>query len=450
LDTDSTSFEVFLIVILVLANAVFAMSEIAIVSSRKVRLEKKAEKGSRGAKAALAMANESTQMLSTMQAGISIIGIFTGAFSGATIAHRLAVELKAIPTIAPYSEGLSLVLVVSVITYLTLIIGELVPKKIALANPEPIAAALAVPMQVFAKCAAPLIKLLSGSTELVVKILGIKESAEPPVTEDEVKNMLEQGAQCGTFEKAEQDMVERIFRLSDMRVSALMTPRTQVDWLDIEDTSEQNLSLLLATNFSRFPVARGSLDEVIGVAYTKDLLAKKLKGLPLQMEGAVRDPLCVPKNIKAFKVLEMFKQTGVHMAFVIDEYGGFLGLVTINDILEHIVGDIPSLHEGEDPEIIQREDGSWLLDGMVTCEELKELFNTQELPGEDDYQTLGGFIFSYIGYIPQAGEHFVWNNLRFEVLDMDGARIDKVLVYPIENSDAADEKASEEQKQALI
>ncbi|MCE5286983.1 MAG: hemolysin family protein [Pelosinus sp.] len=449
MDTDSTSLEFFLIFILVLANAVFAMSEIAIVSSRKVRLEKKAEKGSRGAKAALAMANEPTQMLSTMQAGISIIGIFTGAFSGATIAHRLAAQLKAIPAIAPYSEGLSLVLVVSIITYLTLIIGELVPKKIALANPEPIAARLAVPMQLFAKCAAPLIKILSGSTELVVKILGIKESAEPLVTEDEVKNMLEQGAQCGTFEKAEQDMVERIFSLSDMRVSALMTPRTQVDWLDIEDTNEQNLALLLEMNYSRFPVAKGSLDEVIGVVYTKDLLARKLKGLSLQIEGVVREPLCVPKNIKAFKVLEMFKQTGIHMAFVIDEYGGFLGLVTINDILEHIVGDIPSLHAGEEPEIVQRDDGSWLLDGMVSVEQLKELFNMEELPGEDDYQTLGGFIFSYIGYIPQTGEHFVWKNLRFEVMDMDGARIDRVLVYPMEKPAAAQNDSEAPQQQSM-
>lgn len=435
MDTDSMSLEIFLLIILVLANALFAMSEIAIVSSRKVRLEKRAEKGSSGAKAALAMANEPTQMLSTMQAGISIIGIFTGAFSGITIAQRLAAELKAIPVIAPFSEALSLVLVVSVITYISLIIGELVPKKIALANPEPIAATLAVPMQFFAKCASPLITLLSASTELVIKILRIKESIEPLVTEDEVKNMLEQGAQCGTFEKAEQDMVERIFRLSDMRVSALMTPRTQVDWLDIEDTNEQNLSLLLETNYSRFPVARGSLDEVIGVVYTKDLLANRLNGHPLQIEGAVRDPLCVPKNIKAFKVLEMFKQTGMHMAFVIDEYGGFLGLVTINDILEHIVGDIPSLHQGEEPEIITRDDGSWLLDGMVSTEEIKKLFAIEQLPGEDDYQTLGGFIFSYIGYIPQSGEHFVWEGLRFEVIDMDGARIDKVLVYPLEESE---------------
>ena len=434
MDTDSIGLEITLIIILIIANGVFALSEIAIVSSRKVRLEKRAEAGSRGAKAALELANSPTQLLSTVQIGITLIGIFTGAFGGATLAKALAVYLKSIPLLAAYSDAASLFIVVSGITYLSLIIGELVPKKIALSNPEPIAAFIAIPMGFFSRITAPIVWVLSKSTEGMLALLRVKESSEPPVTEDEIKVLMEQGGEHGVFERAEMDMVERIFQLGDMRVNALMTPRTQVDWLDIEDTAEQNYRVLVESGHSRFPIAKGSLDDIVGVIYTKDLVAKGAMSENLELEDSIRNPLYVPKSMKAIKVLEMFKQTGMHIAFVIDEYGGFLGLLTIKDILEQVVGDLPSIHEHYDPDIVEREDGSWLVDGMLPIDDLKELFDLEELPGEDkdNFQTLGGFITSYLGYIPTAAEVFEWNGLRFEIMDMDRIRVDKVLVSKIE------------------
>ena len=434
MDTDSIGLEITLIIILIIANGVFALSEIAIVSSRKVRLEKRAEAGSRGAKAALELANSPTQLLSTVQIGITLIGIFTGAFGGATLAKALAVYLKSIPLLAAYSDAASLFIVVSGITYLSLIIGELVPKKIALSNPEPIAAFIAIPMGFFSRITAPIVWVLSKSTEAMLALLRVKESSEPPVTEDEIKVLMEQGGEHGVFERAEMDMVERIFQLGDMRVNALMTPRTQVDWLDIEDTAEQNYRVLVESGHSRFPIAKGSLDDIVGVIYTKDLVAKGAMSENLELEDSIRNPLYVPKSMKAIKVLEMFKQTGMHIAFVIDEYGGFLGLLTIKDILEQVVGDLPSIHEHYDPDIVEREVGSWLVDGMLPIDDLKELFDLEELPGEDkdNFQTLGGFITSYLGYIPTAAEVFEWNGLRFEIVDMDRIRVDKVLVSKIE------------------
>jgi putative hemolysin len=415
---------------MIFANGLFAMSEIAIVSSRKARLESRAAEGSKGARAALELANEPTQMLSTVQIGITLIGILTGAFGGATLSTALSKVLKTIPLLAPQSDVLALAIVVAGITYLSLVVGELVPKKMALNNPETIACMVAIPMRFFAKLAMPLVHLLSVSTEMALKLLRVKKPDEPPVTEEEVKDLIAEGTKYGTFEETERDMVEKIFRLGDLKISWLMTPRTQVAWLDTEDTEENNLQVLVESGHSRFPVARGSLDDLLGVVYTKDLLASRLSCQALDVEGAVRAPLYVPKSMKVFKVLEMFKESGTHIAFVIDEYGGLLGIVTLNDIMSEIVGDIEFADAQEEPEIIRREDGTWLLDGMLAIDELKDLFDLDELPGEerDHFQTLGGFILSYLGHIPAAAEYFEWNGLRFEVLDMDRVRIDKVLV----------------------
>lgn len=434
MDTDSISLEIALIIVLIIANGIFAMSEIAIVSSRKARLERLAAEGDSGARVALELANDPTQLLSTVQVGITLIGIFTGAFGGITLAKALAVYLQLVPWLAAHSEGISLAIVVSAITYLSLIVGELVPKKMALTNPEAIAATIAVPMKFFAAITLPIINLLTVSTEFVLRLLRVKAPSEPPVTEDEIKILIEQGTQYGTFERAEQDMVERIFRLGDMRVSAIMTPRMQIDWLDIEDPSEENFKILVESNHSRFPVARESLDDIIGVVYTKDLISKGLVSQSIDLEAVIRNPLYVPKSMRAFKLLEMFQQSGMHIAFVMDEYGGCLGLVTINDVLEQVVGDMPSIHEFAEPEIVIREDGSWLLDGMLPVDELKDLFELDELPGEEreSYQTLGGFVVSFLGHIPTVAEYFEWSGLRFEVVDMDRIRVDKVLVVRLE------------------
>jgi len=443
LDTRSIGSQLALIFILILVNGLLAMTEMAIVSSRKTRLEKLANDGDSGAQAALQLAEEPNQLLSTIQVGITLIGIFNGAFGGATLSKELAEYMRTVPVLAPYSDALSLALVVTVITYLSLILGELVPKRLALNNPEPIAARVARPMRMFARLAAPVVYLLSASTDLVLRLLRVRPSTEPPVTEEEINILIGQGMEAGTFEKAEQDMVQRIFRLGDQRVDDLMTPRTQMVWLDTEDPVQSTIKIITESAHSRFPVARGGLDDLVGIVYTRDLLSDNLVGLVcsgthppdlanslIDLEKCVRAPLYVPKTMRAFQVLELFKQSGRHEALVLDEYGGILGFVTLHDVLEEIVGDMPLMDESDEPLAVQREDGSWLLDGMLPIDEFKELFHIDELPEEDDddYRTLGGFATSFLGHIPLAAETFTWRTLKFEIVDMDRVRVDKVLV----------------------
>lgn len=430
MDTASISTEIIIILILILANGLFAMTEMSIVSSRKSRLENMAANGSKGAQVAIKMAEEPTPLLSAVQIGITLIGILTGAFGGAKLSSYLAAILNTIPLLRGYSDAISLAVVVGIITYLSLIIGELVPKKLALNNPEPIAAAIARPMSAFVCINRPLVHLLSISTAMVMKLLRVKPPEEPPVTEEEVRGLIGQGAQYGVFEKAEREMVEKIFILSDMRVGALMTPRTQMKWLDLEDNDQYNLRIIRNTNHLFFPIARGNLDDIVGVVYSNEILASYIPGRPLRLEQASRQPLYIPKNTPALKVLEKFKETGIYVALVVDEYGGISGLISLYDIAEHIVGEMPHLGEDEDPDIITREDGSWLVDGMLSAEELKELLDVSHFPSEERgyFQTLGGFIVSYLGHIPNTSEKFDWNGFTFEIVDMDKARVDKVLI----------------------
>jgi putative hemolysin len=428
------TFEMLFVFLLILANGLFAMAEIAIVASRKVRLQQRANEGDLRARAALELAETPNRFLSTVQIGITLIGILAGAYGGATIAHELAAQLERISFLAPYSHAISLGVVVLGIAYLSLILGELVPKRLALSNPERIACAVATPMRLLAVLAFPAVRLLSLSTEVVLRLLGVQPTAESPVTEEEIKVLIEQGTQAGVFEAAEQDMVERVFRLGDRHVGVLMTPRTEIVWLDVEDSSEEIQHRITSTVHSRFLVAQGALDQVLGIVHAKDLLARSLEGQPFDLKACLRQPLFVPESMRALKVLELFKQSGTHLALVVDEYGGIEGLVTLNDILEAIVGDLPSIDEPAEPPVVQREDGSWLLDGMLPVDEIKELFQLAQLPGEEagTYQTLGGMVMSHLGRIPSAADHFEWAGLRFEVMDMDGHRVDKVLVAPVE------------------
>jgi putative hemolysin len=429
---SSITFEILIILVLIIANGVFSMSEMAIVSARKVRLQHQANQGDAKARAALELAVAPNRFLSTVQVGISLIGILTGAFGGATLADKLALYLRPIPGLAPYSQVIAFAIVVLTITYLSLIIGELVPKRLALNNPERIAAAVAIPMRMVEAIASPVVHLLSASTDLVLRVLGIGPSTEPQVTEEEIKVLIEQGTEAGTFEEAEQDMVERVFRLGDRPVNALMTPRPDIVWLDLEDSAEENRNKMMDSAHSRFPVCQGGLDNVLGVMPVTDLLARSLAGEPLDLTVSLRQPVFVPESTRGLKVLELFKQTGTHMALVVDEYGVIQGLVTLNDILVEIVGDVPSDDELEEPQAVQREDGSWLLDGMLPVDEFFELFEIDELRGEHQgsYQTLGGFVMTHLGRIPIAADHFEWEGMRFEVMDMDGNRVDKVLVMP--------------------
>ena len=429
---SSITIEILTILVLIIVNGVFSMSEMAIISARKVRLQHQANQGDTKARAALELAEAPNRFLSTVQVGISLIGILTGAFGGATLADKLASYLRLIPGLAAYSQPIAFAIVVLTITYLSLIIGELVPKRLALNNPERIAANVAIPMRMVEAIASPVVHLLSASTDLVLRVLGIGPSTEPQVTEEEIKVLIEQGTEAGTFEEAEQDMLERVFRLGDRPVNALMTPRPDIVWLDLEDSAEENRQKMMESAHSRFPVCQGGLDNVLGVLHVTDLLGRSLSGQALDLTVSLRQPVFVPESTSGLKVLELFKKTGIHMALVVDEYGVVQGVVTLNDILVEIVGDVSSADELENPQAVQREDGSWLLDGMLPVDEFFELFDIDELPGEHrgSYQTLGGFVMTHLGRIPAAAEHFEWEGMRFEVMDMDGNRVDKVLVMP--------------------
>ncbi|BAY76614.1 putative hemolysin [Nostoc linckia NIES-25] len=432
---SSITFEILIILVLIIANGIFSMSEMAIVSARKVRLQQLANQGDAKARVALKLAESPNNFLSTIQVGISLIGILTGAFGGATIANRLAVYVRLVPVLAPYSEPVSFGIVVLIITYLSLIIGELVPKRLALNNPEGIAAFVAIPMRALSAIASPMVHLLSASTDMVLRVLGVTQSTEPQVTEEEIKILIEQGTEAGTFEEAEQDMVERVFRLGDRPVSYLMTPRPDIVWLDLDDTAEENRQKMVDSAYSRYPVCQGGLDNVLGVIPVTDLLARSFRGEQLDLTVGLRQPVFVPESTRGLKVLELFKQTVTHMALVVDEYGVIQGLVTLNDIMSEIVGDVPSTDGQDQPQAVQREDGSWLLDGMLPVEEFLELFEMEEWESEErgSYQTLGGFVITHLGRIPTAADHFEWEGMRIEVMDMDGNRVDKVLVVPSAN-----------------
>jgi putative hemolysin len=423
--------ELGVIFLLMFLNGLFAMSEIAILSARKLRLEQLSTRGNKGAKTALNLANNPNQILSTTQIGITLIGIFAGAYSGANLSTRLAVPLHQIPVLSPYSDAIALSLVVISLSYLSLVIGELVPKRFALTDPEVIASRVAAPLQSLAKVMAPIVHVLSFSTNLILRLLGIKTTdTNPTVTEEEIKILFKQGKEAGMFEEAEHSMVEEVLKLGDRKVRTLMTPRPEILWLDLEDPTEINRDKIIRSNHTRFPVCQGSLDEVLGIIQVTHLLADCLTGKDFELTSQLRPPLFIPESTRGLKVLEFFQQTDSHIALVVDEYGVIQGLVTITDILEAIVGDVPSSSPDDIPQILEREDGSWLIDGIVSIDELKELLAIAELPHESqgNFHTVGGFIVTYLGKIPIATDHFNWRNLRFEVMDMDGNRVDKILV----------------------
>jgi putative hemolysin len=365
-----------------------------------------------------------------VQIGITLVGILAGAFAGCALTEWTAGRLSAFPVIAPYSRSLALGIVVLAITYLSVIMGELVPKRLALGHPESIAMFMAPPMRLLLTVCAPLVHLLGMSTDLVFRIFGKRFDDQTSVTEDEIRTLVRQGTAAGVFEESEQDMVEAVFQLSDKSARALMTPRTQIVWLDVNDSTERIRAKLADSGHSRFPVCTGSLDNVIGVAQAKDLLASFLSGQKIDPQASMQQPAFVPRSMPALQVLDHIKQSGSHIVLVVDEYGGIEGLLTHHDMLEAIAGDMPLGKTPMTPKSLQRKDGSWLLDGMLSVDEFKEIFNLENLPGEkkDTFQTLGGFIFTQMGRVPSESDQFEWNGLRFEVVDMDGKRIDKVLV----------------------
>lgn len=422
----------FLIILgLLTMNGVFALAEIAVVSSRKTRLKAMAEEGSVNAQAALDLTTDPTRFLSTVQIGITLVGIFAGAFGGATIAERLGAWVAGFPTLAPYSELIGIVIVVTVLTFLSLVIGELVPKRIALANPERHALLVARPMAFLSRIASPAVWLLSLSTNLVVRSFGLAKEQEPPPSDEEVAQLIEQGTSAGVFHRAERAMVEGVLQLDERRVTDLMTRRTKIVWLNIADSDEVNWRKIVTSGHSHFPVYEGTRDTVIGLVSVKALWANAAFGLPNNLRDHLTKPLIVPESITAIQLLDNFKKTGKHLALVCDEFGSVQGLVTLIDVMEAIVGDLPEPGDRRDPEAHKRDDGSWLVDASMPCEAARDLLFLPDLPGEsENFETIGGFVLGRLGHLPSPGEFFEWQGWRFEIVDMDRQRIDKILIRP--------------------
>jgi putative hemolysin len=444
---NSITLQVLLIILLTLANGVLAMSEIAIVYSRKARLRQYAASGDGRAQAALDLADAPTRLLSTVQIGITMVGILAGALGGATIAAPLAALLREAALLAPYADIMALVVVVGLITYLSLVVGELVPKRLALNNAEKIAMAVARPLRWLSALSAPAVRLLGVSTDAVLRLLGMRQSKEPPITQEEVGYLLDEGTQAGVFERAERDIMRRVLRLADRRISNVMTHRTEIVWLDLDDDPREIAKRIVQSAHSIYPVARGSLDNILGVAQARDLLAQHLTGQRLDVQAILRSPLFVPESADLLDALERFREMPLPIALVVDEHGGLEGLLTISDVLQAIIGDIPQTDHEEEPEAIQRPDGSWLLDGALPIDEVRELVKLRTLPGEAEkhFETLGGFVMDFLGRIPATADHFQWGGLSFEVMDMDGLRVDKVLVVPAAGGAAAREGPAREE-----
>ncbi len=436
--------EVVVVLLLLVANGVFAMSEISIVAARKVRLQQRAEDGDRRAKVALELAVAPTKFLSTVQVGISLVSVLAGAYGGATIAEPLGEVFLQVPLLAPYARGLSLGLVVAVITYLSLIIGELVPKRIGLNHPETIASWVAMPMQFLARIGGPVVALLTGSTNLVLRVLGIKGNAEAHLTEDEIRAVISQGAESGALEEHEESLVQRVFRVGDQRVGAIMTPRLDIEWVDVDAAGDELREFLSGHSHGQFVVCHGSLDNVLGTVRAAEMLSVAMKNSPITLRSLIKEPLFVPDSMGIFKLLEALKASHRHLAIVLDEFGAVEGLVTVTDLLEAFVGSLPT-DAAADRAIVTRADGSWLIDGAAPIDDVTVELGLDDLPeGESGtYHTLGGFVMARLGHVPRTADVCDWGGMRFEVIDMDGRRIDKVLVSRVSSLRAADLDASD-------
>jgi putative hemolysin len=420
-----------IVVLLILLNGLFSMSETALVSARKAGLRQRADAGDNGARYALDLADSPNRFLSTVQIGISLIGVLSGAVGGAAMAEPLGDALShAAPGVAPYAGAISFGAVVGTITYLTLILGELVPKRLALNGAEAVASRVAGPMRFLSTLASPAVWFLGASTEAVLRLLRVRPSAEPPVSEREIEILLEEGARAGVFEEEERDLARRALRLDDRPVRALMTPRPGIVWLDADGLTEEHRRLVAESRHPCYPVARGDLDDLIGVASLEDALVLGfVEGRPADLLGSLRRPPLLPEGAPATEEFAAFKESGLPLAIVVDERGNIEGLVTPTDVLEALMGD---LEEPRQAPIVRRTDGSLLVDGLLSAEELEERLGLRALPEEQegDYQTVGGMVMANLGRVPAPGDRFEWEGFSFEVVDMDGHRVDKVLVAP--------------------
>jgi putative hemolysin len=425
--------EVIIILLLLVINGVFAMSELALMASRKVRLEHRAEEGDPGAAAALELAAHPTNFLSTVQVGITLVGVLAGAFGGASIAEQLAARFETVPWLAPHAEAAGLGIVVAGITYCSLILGELVPKRIALNNPERVAALVARPMTWVARIGRPLVWLLTGSTNLVFRLFGIRQSSEPGVTEQDIRALVEQGAESGVLQQAEHSIVENAFRLGDRQVGSIMTPRLDMAWIDVDAPPTELREHIVAIGQARLVVCEGGPEHVLGVVHAEDLLAQCLAGEAPDLRRHLWQPTFVPESMPALRLLEEFKRTRQQVAVVLDEFGGVQGIATVDDLVEAILGDLPDRGgEPAEPMMVRQPDGSWLVEGGAALEELERTLDLDPLPAEDrrGFRTIGGLVMTRLGRVPQPGDTFEFTGLAWEVVEMDGRRIAVVRVRP--------------------
>ncbi|MGN6508242.1 MAG: hemolysin family protein [Chitinophaga sp.] len=423
--------EVVIILVLILLNGIFSMAEIALVSARKVRLENAARQGDEKAKAALKLSNNPDTFLSTVQIGITLIALITGLYSGEQFKTDVQSYINNFPLLAPYSNSIATAIIVIVVTYFTLVLGELLPKRIGLANPEVIAKAVAKPMNFISRVTYPFVWLLSNSTSVLVKVIGLKRSSDSNVTEEEIKAIISEGTSSGAIEETEQEIIERVFHLGDRNITSLMTHRTDIIWLDVHEEGESYKRKIKAAPHSVYPVCEGQIDNIKGILTIKDLYPA---GNLAVLKDVMKKPLFIPDNNTAYQVLEKFKETQIHAAFIVDEYGTFLGMITLNDILEAIVGDMPETGQ-DDYNMIKRDDGSYLIDAQIPFYDFLSEFDMEDLMAEfeQEFDTLAGFILHHLEHIPQTGEKLEWREFTFEIVDMDAHRIDKILVTPPEN-----------------
>ncbi len=419
---------VLIVLFLIVLNGVFSMSEVALISSRRARLEPMAEGGgptAKGAQAALAMRADPNRFLSTVQIGITLIGIFSGAFGEAAIGQRLRVAIASVPALEPHAGLLATGIVVLVLTYLSLVVGELVPKRVGMSAPERIASAVSLPMRAVSVAAAPVVWFLSRSTDLLLLPFRGRLAEEHPVTEEDIRGMLEAAAETGAVHQSEQEIVERVFDVGDLRVRALMVPRPEIEFLDVDETPERIKIAVATAVHSHFPVCRGTLDKLVGIVHLKEIIKLNLLSQELDLEALARPALFVPETMPVLKLLDQFRERDRRIAMVVDEYGGIEGLVTLNDVVNAIIGRTTGDRPAE-PLEVRRTENSWLLDGSVAAARLKGLLG--ELPPAGDYETLAGFVLAVLGHIPKVGERFEAAGHSFEIVDMDGQRIDRVLV----------------------
>jgi len=427
--------------LLILLNGVFAMAEIALVSSRKARLQKLADDGSLGAKAAMRLHDDPSSFLSTVQVGITSIGILSGVVGEDALATPIAEWLATFSGFERYARPVAVGLVVVLITYLSVVIGELVPKRLALLAPEKIAAIIAPAMSALPRVARPLVWLFSFSGDLILRPFNARRSNEPPVTDEEIKVLMEQGAEAGVFHESEQEIVSNVLRLDEQRIGTIMTPRKDVHFVDLDEPEELR-SKIDENEYGRLVVCRGGLENVLGVLHVGDLLKPALAGGVLDVESVTRPALFVPDTVTTSQLLENFRKTRVQFALVVDEYGELEGVVSLTDVLTSIVGELPDDDEEIDADAVQREDGSWLLDASMMVERFCSMFDVDELPGSDTggFHTIGGFVMHQLGRVPRVADHFDCLSMRFEVLDMDRHRVDKVLLTLLESAADADKR----------